>query len=205
MRLPPTPTPKGYTLMEMILVLVIISAILVGTFVLYPKIRDSAQSREEVSVMRAVAAEVRRLYPTGNYSPLTSNDLIGGNSLPEDYQAAPTDPVNSVSGGVLSNRWGASIEVYPSQADGTPVAPSPTGNVPFFAVRYWGASPGLCRAMVAQLLSSAEAVLVDDGPVNAAVRTVKNAYTDVEEDGSQTAAGCRDVSGQRARILIVSD
>lgn len=205
MRLTPLRFPKGYTLIEMILVLVIISAILVGTFVLYPKIRDSAQSKEEVALIKAVASEVRRLYPTGNYGPLTSGDLVGGSSLPEAYQVAPTDAANSASGGVLSNRWGASIEVYPSQANGTPVAPSSTGNVPFFAVRYWGANPGLCRAMVGQLLNSADAVLVDDGPVNAAVRTVKNAYTGVQEDGSQTAAGCRDVSGVRPRIVIVSD
>lgn len=196
---------KGYTLMEMILVLTIISAILIGAFLLYPRVQASAQAKEEATLVKSIAAEVRRLYPTGNYGPLTSGDLLGGNALPEDLQTPPTDTANSATGNVLSNRWGAAIEVYPSQADGTPVAPSPTGNAPFFAVRYWGANDMLCRAMVAQLLNSAAAVLVDDGPVNADRRVVKNAYVDADLDPSQTAVGCRDANGIRPRVIVVSD
>jgi len=196
---------SGFTLLEMILVLVVISAILIATFVFYPRVRDAAQSKTEADLMKSIAGEVRRLYPMRNYSPLTSGDLLGGGAVPEGFQTPPTSEQNSAVGSVLSNRWGATIEVYPSLADGTPVPPSATGNVPFFTVRYWGASPGLCRSMVAQLLGFAEAVIVDDGAVNDDFRVVKNTYENIEADGAATALGCQDVDGVNPRVMIVSD
>jgi hypothetical protein len=59
--------------------------------------------------------------------------------------------------------------------------------------------------MVAQLVSSQGAVLIDDDVLEDDKRVVKNVYTDSELDPSQTAAGCRNVGAVHPRVIVVSD
>lgn len=196
---------SGFSLIELILVLTIISAIIIGTFIFYPRVRDAAASREEAGFIVAIMSEVRQLYPTGNYGPLVSDDLVGGTSLPQHYYSAPTDPVNTYSGAVISNRWGSAIEVYPVQLNGTRVAPSASATAPAFAVRYWGLTPSLCRNLASHLLKDARALMIDDGPVDGALQIVRNTYLNVEDDPSSIATGCRSNGAQLPRLIVISN
>ena len=194
----------GFSLIEMLLVLTIISAIIVGTFVFYPRVRDSAASREEAGHITALLTEVRQLYPSGNYGELISDDLVGGTSLPSDYYFSPSDPNNSYSGAVLSNRWGAAIEAYPVQSDGTRLAPSPGSTASMFAIRYWGLTPSVCRYLASHLIRDSHALMIDDGPVDGVLLVARNTYEGVDEDPSAIAQGCRENNGQKPRLIVIS-
>lgn len=200
-------TPRsttGFSLIEMLLVLTIISAIIVGTFVFYPRVRDSSASREEAGHITSLLTEIRQLYPNGNYGELVTNDLVGGTSLPQDYYVAPSDPLNSYSGAVLSNRWGAAIEVYPVQSDGTRLAPGPGTNASMFAIRYWGLTAPVCRYMASHLIRSSHALLIDDGAVDGPLLVARNTYEGIDDDPAALAQGCREVDGQRPRLIVIS-
>lgn len=199
------PRPNGFSLIEILLVLIIISAIIVGTFVFYPRVRDAAVSREEAGFIVSLMSEVRQLYPAGNYGALVSDDLVGGTSLPQNYYTVPSDAANTYSGAVMANRWGAAIEVYPVQLNGTRVAPSATAVAPAFAIRYWGLTPSLCRNLASHLLKDARAMMIDDGAVDGPLQVVRNTYLNVEDDPSAIATGCRDNGNQLPRLIVVSN
>lgn len=196
---------KGFSLIEVILALSIISAIIVGSFIFYPKVRDSAASKEEARNVVAMMGEIRQLYSTGNYGALVSSDLVGGTSLPSDYFIAPTDTANSYSGAVLSSRWGAAIEVYPVQLNGTKVTPSATAVAPAFAIRYWGLTPQMCRYMASNLLKDASAIMIDDAAVDGTLKVVRNTYTNTAYNPAAIADGCRIVNNQKPRLVVLSN
>lgn len=195
---------NGFSLIEMLLVLTVISAIIIGTFVFYPRVRDSAVSREEAGHITSLLTEIRQLYPDGNYGELLSNDLVGGTSLPSDYYSPPSDSGNSYSGAVLSNRWGAAIEVYPVQSNGTRLAPAPGATASMFAIRYWGLAPSVCRYLASHLIKDSHALMIDDGPVDGALLVARNTYEGVDEDPSAIAQGCRENNGQKPRLIVIS-
>lgn len=96
---------KGYSLLELVLVLGIIAALIVGAFIVYPKVSSSMKVNKEIKNMTFVINGLVNLY--NGKSDLTGISTI----VAINAKLVPNDmiiPGNSVS---LRNTWGGIVSI----------------------------------------------------------------------------------------------
>lgn len=90
---------KGFSLLELLLVLGIVSALIVAAFIVYPKVQSSQRAEQEAKNISAIIAGVESLYAgkadyTGisevvliNAKLIPANMLIGSGSMTQVYNS----------------------------------------------------------------------------------------------------------------------
>lgn len=93
---------KGFSLLELLLVMGIIAALIVGAFVVYPKVRASNNAATESKNIALIQSSARSLYAAkGNYNGLYTTVLTKADLIPKSMINKNGYPVNSF-GGVIT-------------------------------------------------------------------------------------------------------
>lgn len=126
---------KGFSLIELLLVLGILAVFLITAFVFYPQVRDRNQANTEVANLTSIKANINNLYAAkgGNYNGLTS-------PIANQARAYPSSMNGGVftSGATITSAWGQPV-----------VAEASTGTAPrTFTVTYTAVPAGVCLGLV---------------------------------------------------------
>lgn len=152
-------TASGFSLIELLIVLGVISILLVAAFVLYPNIVAANMARSEATHINLIAANTRHLYKNGNYFGLrttTANQarFFSSNMNGGDYSATAA----------IKNGFGSDVVVQ----NGETVSP---GRAPTFLIGWWGVTDRVCVPLVLQVEARFDKIQVNS--INS-VRTVKD-------------------------------
>lgn len=104
---------RGFSLIELLLVLGIVSGILVLAFVAYPKVQATSRAKAEAEHLTFISGGIKNLYATAkNFGTAGANlnqVLLNAKIIPDDLQ---------VSGATINNTWGGNVVVA---VDSTPL------------------------------------------------------------------------------------
>ncbi|WP_411909733.1 type 4 pilus major pilin [Pectobacterium versatile] len=93
--------PKGFSLLELLLVLGVIAGLVVSMFIIYPKVQTSKRVEMESKNIAAIQAEVKALYSSApNYSELNNTVAINDNIFPDMTLSNERKVVNSFKGDI---------------------------------------------------------------------------------------------------------
>lgn len=112
---------KGFSLLELLLVLGIIAALVVAAFIVYPKVQASQRSQAESNNIATIQAGVKALYTsTSSFTGLNNSVAIQAQIFPDNMlsgtdSATPSTPINAFKGDVIVE----SANTGPSAAQGS--------------------------------------------------------------------------------------
>lgn len=168
-------TAKGFSLIELLLVLGVLAILLVAAFVVYPQVRDRNQANAEVSNLTTIKANINNLYAArgGNYNGLDEG-------VANQARVFPT----SMNGGDFS----AEADITTAWGEGVTIAPAPlNGNADrAFTITYAGVPEGVCLGLVSGAAGNFEDVTVGGTTVMT---------TDGQFDPAAAAAQCNTAAG----------
>ena len=93
---------KGFSLIELLLVLGIIAALAITAFMIYPKVSSSNSAQTEASNINTIKASINSLYSSSpDYSGLTTDVALNSKVFPETMvNSAGTAALNTFKGAV---------------------------------------------------------------------------------------------------------
>lgn len=143
---------KGFSLIELLLVLGVLAILLVAAFVVYPQVRDRNQANAEISNLTAIKANVNNLYASrgGLYTGL-DNDVA---------MDARVYPSSMISGSASTSSWGQAVTVVENTAA---LALPEGGTIPAgrsFTVTYANVPEGVCLGLVSGAATNFQQVSV---------------------------------------------
>ncbi|WP_210234429.1 type 4 pilus major pilin [Klebsiella pneumoniae] len=95
---------KGFSLLEMLLVFGIISALIVGVFMIYPKISAGQKIDNDIKILGTLNAGIKNLYAgSATYTGLSVDAVIKAKLVPEDL----------VDEGQIWDSWNANVLIEP--------------------------------------------------------------------------------------------
>ncbi|EHT08342.1 prepilin-type N-terminal cleavage/methylation domain-containing protein [Raoultella ornithinolytica 10-5246] len=110
---------KGFSLLELLLVLGIIAALVVAAFIVYPKVQASQRAQAESNNIATIQAGVKALYTsTSSFTGLTNSVAAKANIFPDNMlinSGTFARPINAFKGNVTL----AADKTGPSGADGS--------------------------------------------------------------------------------------
>jgi prepilin-type N-terminal cleavage/methylation domain-containing protein len=120
---------KGFTLLELLLVVAIVAIALAVLFFLFGKVQSKSTAQTEAQNLVTMAADVKGLFsPQGNFTNINDQVLVQNN----------VPPTGMVSGTNIVNGWGGAVTVAAAgtgdseatfQYDGVPTGDSCSGFV----------------------------------------------------------------------------
>lgn len=97
---------RGFSLIELLLVIGFIAGALVLAFVTYPKVQATNRANVEAQHITVFAGGIKNLYSTAqNFNSLSNTVLLNAKVVPDDLQTAPP---------IINNIWGGTITVSPT-------------------------------------------------------------------------------------------
>lgn len=134
---------QGFSLLELMLVLGIIAALVVGAFIVYPKVRASQQVELEAKNISTISAGIRSLYAgKSNFEGLNDSVALGAKIFPDNLivgTGTSASLVNSFKGTVMVSSDG---ETHSGQDDSG------------FFIKYTRLMPDVCSKLVSAVASS---------------------------------------------------
>ena len=110
---------KGFSLLELLLVLGIIAALVVAAFIVYPKVQASQRAKAESNNIATIQAGVKALYTSASsFTGLTNTVAVQAKIFPDNMlvgSGSSAKPVNAFKGDVTL----ASANSGPSAAQGS--------------------------------------------------------------------------------------
>lgn len=110
---------KGFSLLELLLVLGIIAALVVAAFIVYPKVQASQRAQAESNNIATIQAGVKALYTSASsFTGLTNTVAVQAKIFPENMLSGTGNtavPINSFKGNVTL----AAAATGPSAAAGS--------------------------------------------------------------------------------------
>ncbi|MDK1973635.1 prepilin-type N-terminal cleavage/methylation domain-containing protein [Klebsiella sp. K4-154] len=110
---------KGFSLLELLLVLGIIAALVVAAFIVYPKVQASQRAQAESNNIAAIQAGVKALYTSASsFTGLTNSVAVQAKIFPDNMlsgSGSAAKPINAFKGNVTL----AADKTGPSGADGS--------------------------------------------------------------------------------------
>ncbi|HAH2526726.1 TPA: prepilin-type N-terminal cleavage/methylation domain-containing protein [Escherichia coli] len=110
---------KGFSLLELLLVLGIIAALVVAAFIVYPKVQASQRAQAESNNIAAIQAGVKALYTSASsFTGLTNSVAVQAKIFPDNMlsgSGSSAKPINAFKGNVVV----ASANSGPSAAQGS--------------------------------------------------------------------------------------
>ena len=149
---------KGFSLIELLLVLGVLAILLVAAFVVYPQVRDRNQANAEVANLTSIKANLNNLYAPrgGNYTGLDTGVANEARVFP-----------SSMNGGVygstttINSSWGKPVTVVVGTA--TTAAQTPPSAIPAnrnFRITYNDVPTGVCLGLVSGAATNFQGVTV---------------------------------------------
>lgn len=110
---------KGFSLLELLLVLGIIAALVVAAFIVYPKVQASQRAQAESNNIATIQAGVKALYTSASsFDKLTNTVAVQAKIFPDNMLSGSGNnatPINAFKGAVTV----ASADTGPSKATGS--------------------------------------------------------------------------------------
>ena len=107
---------KGFSLLELLLVLGIIAALVVAAFIVYPKVQASQRAKAESNNIAAIQAGVKALYASASsFTGLTNTVAVQAKIFPDNMLVGSGSSAKPVKGDVTL----ASANSGPSAAQGS--------------------------------------------------------------------------------------
>lgn len=128
---------KGFSLIELLLVLAIIAALAVAAFIVYPKVQAGREADQEAKIVAAAVGGVKSLFSNRDYRNISSETAAKADIFPDYMRAAD---------GTLVNRWGGQVTVLPANEAGMPVGGTTTRR--YFRIAYYGVPRAVCAKFV---------------------------------------------------------
>lgn len=136
---------RGFSLVEILLVLAIIALLSIAAFIIFRQVREASDADTETRALTTIIASVRNLYArTANYDGLTTAMLNRAHIFPRSMNEGiytPVQPIHHIGGGLM--------EVVPWDADNRR-----------FAVIYHDMPTSLCVKMAQNYGQNVDDVLV---------------------------------------------
>lgn len=169
---------KGFSLIELLLVLGVIALLLVAAFVVYPKVRLANQANTEVKNLTTVQAGLKALYASknNNFSGLTLD-------LARDAKIFPS---TMVVGNTVVNSWGGDVVLGPAA---NPYSGFAGGRS--YVIRYRKVPADACVALISRAAGYFLAIGVGteskaDGSYNKIVHVVTDPYSTGYNSGTNS-------------------
>ncbi len=166
---------KGFSLIELLLVLGVLAILLVAAFVVYPQVRDRNQANTEVSNLTSTKANINNLYASkgGNYTGLTTDIANQARVFPASMNNNTFD-----AGQEITTAWGGGVQLG--------VTNSPAGGANrAFTVTYATVPQGVCLGLVSGAAGNFADITVGGTSV----------YTGGQFDPGLAAANCNTADG----------
>ena len=135
---------KGFSLLELMLVLAAIVVLGAIVFQQYNKFRVSQQASQEAQNLAAAATAIKGLYTSGNYISLDAGVAANANLFPDDM----------INGTTVTNQFGGAVTVGPVAATSAlanaanaftaTAAPSATNVTRYFGIQYADVPSAVC-------------------------------------------------------------
>lgn len=171
---------RGFSLVELLLVLGVLAVLLVAAFIVFPQVRDRNQANAEVTNLTTTKAGISNLYASkgGVYTGLTNAVAINARVYPTSMTA---------SGSSLSS-WGGAVT--------TEVVPG-AGNERRFRITYAAVPQGVCLGLVSGAATNFEQVTVGTTAVitEAAGTTARELSSGGQFNPAQAATACGTATG----------
>ena len=110
---------KGFSLLELLLVLGIIAALVVAAFIVYPKVQASQRAQAESNNIATIQAGVKALYTSASsFTGLTNTVAVQAKIFPDNMlsgSGTAAKPINAFKGNVML----AATATGPSSATGS--------------------------------------------------------------------------------------
>ena len=106
---------KGFSLIEMLLVLGVLSVLLIAAFVIYPKVRNSMQVDSEIKNIALIRVGLSNYFESrgADYSSLGLATEKTGNIFAVQAKIAPPSMIiGEPSEGNLKNTWGQELSIF---------------------------------------------------------------------------------------------
>lgn len=143
---------KGFSLLELLLVLGIIAALVVAAFIVYPKVQASQRAEAESSNIAAIQAGVKSLYAASpSYTGLTTQVGVQANVFPDNMlsgSGSDATPINVFKGEVTL----AAAATGPSKTAGSS-----------FTITYNSVPANECAKIVSSIGPNFDSVTVGSG------------------------------------------
>lgn len=138
---------KGFSLIELLLVIGFISGALVMAFVTYPKVQATNRANVESQHLIVLAGGIKNLYATAkSYNSLDNTVLLNARVVPDDLQVnAPT----------INNIWGGTITAAPT-----------AGNPLNYTIEYTGIPSSECTKLATSVAVNFQKLVINyDAPL----------------------------------------
>lgn len=201
-----TKTQRGFSLIELLLVLGIIAALTVAAFVVYPRVQASRIASEEMNTIIMAKTTIQGLFPTGNYNGINLSLVRDAKILPSHMvQQGPT-------GLTLRNRWSKDSGARNVNIGGANSSGLGSGGRPgykrFFTIAYNDVPTDICIRMAGMGVNHFDAVFINKGNNSSIGYPVINPHSANENyrelNEELIARECQGTNG-RARITFMSD
>lgn len=142
---------RGFSLVEILLVLGIIALLAIAAFIIFPQVQAANRANTEQANITTMAAGIKNLYgSTRNYAGVTPRILVQARIAPTSMYA------NNTAATTLTSAWSGDVSVGPT---GT--------NNSQFIITYAGVPTEVCTRLVPGLLSNFQTVTVGSTAVSA--------------------------------------
>lgn len=182
---------KGFSLIELLLVLAIIAALAVAAFIIYPKVQAGRAATNEAAILSTFQASMKSLFTTGDYSSVKTSVTAQANMW-------PTSMATAGSGGTtVTNEWGGAVVVQPSDNTGTASATVPAS---YFVVTYPAVPFDVCQKLLPDLIANWPLVKTDQS-ANPVQNLLANPQAPYDPSKVVTACG----AGGPVQLTLVSN
>lgn len=153
---------KGFTLIEILLVIGFIAGAMIIAFITYPKVQAQNRANLENQHIQAMAGGIKNLYSTApNFDGLSVKTIVDARIAPEDMQIDKTN-------GKITNQWGGDITIDKTSFN---------GNNKFFFIQYEKVPTNECSKIASGAGASFVKVVINDTPTSTAADKVVKDYT----------------------------
>jgi prepilin-type N-terminal cleavage/methylation domain-containing protein len=168
---------KGFTLIEILLVIGIIAILAIAAFVIFPQVQASSRANNEQNNIATIAAGVKNLYGSaGKYDGVT-NDVI---NVARIFPASMNGGSNA-TGVSIKSSWDGAVSVLPVGAA------APYKN---FSITYSAVPAAVCTKLVPAIAANFDKVSVGTGATPTVVKDVTvPATATLDVAGMVTACG----------------
>ncbi|HEF4887313.1 TPA: prepilin-type N-terminal cleavage/methylation domain-containing protein [Klebsiella oxytoca] len=181
---------KGFSLLELLLVLGVIAALVVGAFIVYPKVQASQRAEAESKNIATIQAGVKSLYTSASsYSGLSNTVAVGAKIFPDNMlvgTGTSASVVNAFKGNVI---LGVSTD-----------SPSGAANSAF-SITYVGVPAAECAKIVSAAAGNFYTVSVGTG---SSALTSGNVKKDGSTPNIGVAASSCNSGGNANAITFIS-
>lgn len=161
---------KGFSLLELLLVMGIIAALIIAAFIIFPKIQSSQRVNAEIGNISAIDSGIKSLYSTTvDYSGINTTTLLKAKVFPD----------NMILNGLVYNSFKGRVNIEPSSySDGE------------YQLTYYGVPDMECSKITSAVFNKFRQVQVNS-------KVIKTKYQNITVDIASITEMCNSNNNNR--------